>query len=507
MGTSKYIKQLAGESVVYGISGTISRFIGFFLMPVYTRVFMPAEYGVISLVDTATTLMSIFVVLGLDHSSARWFYDTKDAMHRRCTISSWFWCQLAMATLAGAILFLFAPQVSFVLLQSQEYASLIRLAAFSLPMSTFAKVIGNWLRYQRRAWTATAFFTASSLATVACTILFVVLFRWGLNGVFGARLVAAVVTAGIAALLIRSWITPACFSLAHLKPMLQFGLPYVPASIAYWVKVSSSRIILNLFCGKTEVGLYATAVSLASPVGLFTNAFQLAWAPFAYSILHEKRSGEVYAKVLDVYAFCATVLCTAVSLFSVPLLSLLTTKDYYSASSCVPFLTYALVFNGATYLANLGSGITKRSGPAAKGMFIEAVTALSLNFALTPWMGKRGAAVAITVSALLNVMYLFHASQKNYYIPYRFRPALTFLGFSWLLIAADYWLVSGSGLQMYLIRGTLLSLFLPLAVFLGVVPWKVLVSVVRKTSPRGDVGEAVAQESRRTPDARVRVHP
>jgi O-antigen/teichoic acid export membrane protein len=496
MGTGKYIKQLAGESVVYGISGTISRFIGFFLMPIYTRVFMPAEYGIIALVDTATTLMSIFVVLGLDHSSARWFYDTKDATHRRCTISSWFWCQLTMSTLAGTILLVFARPVSLVLLQSEEYASLIRFAALSVPMSTFAKVIGNWLRYQRRAWTATIFFTASSLATVACTILFVVLFRWGLSGVFSARLVAAAVTAGIAVLLIRGWITPAYFSMAYLKPMLLFGLPYVPASVAYWVKVSSGRLILNLFCGKAEVGLYAIATSLASPVGLFTSAFQLAWAPFAYSILHEKRSRDVYAKVLDIYAFCATVLCTAVSLFSVPLLSILTTRDYYSASSCVPFLAYAFVFNGALYVANLGSGITKKSMPAATGMFIEAIAALSLSFMLVPRMGKEGAAAAIAISSLLNIVYLFHASQKNCFIPYRFRPALTLLGFSWLLIAADYWWISGSSLLTYLIRGTLLFLFLPLGILLGVVPWKTLVSAIGKAFLSRHGGEVAAQESK-----------
>lgn len=484
MGTGKYIKQLAGESIVYGISGTVSRFIGFFLMPVYTRVFMPAEYGVIALVDTVTTLMSILVVLGLDHSSARWFYDTKDAEHRKCTIASWFWCQLATATLAGTILFVLAPQVSSVLVQSEQYAPLVRFAALGLPLSTFAKVIGNWLRYQHRAWTATFFFTASSLATIGCTILFVVLFHWGLSGVFSARLVAAAITAGVAIPLIKGWITPACFSMAHLKPMLLFGLPFVPAGIAHWVKISSSRLILNVFCGNAEVGLYAIAASLASPVGLFSNAFQLAWAPFAYSILHETRSGKVYAKVLDVYAFGSTVLCTAVSLFAVPLLSILTTKDYYSASSCVPFVAYAFVFNGALYVANLGSGITKKSLPAATGIFLEAIAALSLSFLLVPWMGKEGAAAAVAISSLLNVVYLFHASQKNYFIPYRFWPGLICLGVSWLLIAVDHWGIPGSSLQAYAIRGALLLLFLPLGVLLGIIPWRSLVSGLRHISSR-----------------------
>ena len=45
------IKQLGGETFIYGIAGTISRFIGIFLVPLYTRVFSSTDYGVkISLV-------------------------------------------------------------------------------------------------------------------------------------------------------------------------------------------------------------------------------------------------------------------------------------------------------------------------------------------------------------------------------------------------------------------------------------------------------------------------
>jgi len=494
MGTGKYVKQLAGESVVYGISGTISRFIGVFLIPVYTRVFTPADYGVIALVDTVTTLLGIFVVLGLDNSSARWFYDTKDTDHRKCTIASWFWCQLAVATLAGIILFIFAGQVSFALFRSERYASLLRLAAATLPLGTFARVVGNWFRYQRRAWSTAIFTTISSVGTIGLTILLVVLWRWGLKGAFGARLLAAAITAIASVVILKGWIAPTWFSWACLKAMLLYGLPLVPAGIASWVKLSSNRLILQMFCGETEVGLFAIAGSLSSAVGLFTGAFQLAWAPFAYSILPEEHSGQVYAKVLEIYAFLGASLCVGISLFSTGLLGILTTKDYYAASSCVPFLAYAFVFNGAFFIAALGAGIAKKSVLVAKGIFVEAIATLLLSFTLVPWLGKEGAAVASAVSSLLAVLYLFRASQKAYHIPYRFQPALICLGFSWLVIAADRWGISAFSLQAYMMRGVLLLLFVPLAMLLGVIRWRDVKVLLRISLPRRHNAVALVKE-------------
>ncbi len=76
MSVSGHIKQLASESMIYGISGTIARSIGIFLIPIYTRIFSPSDYGIIALITALTGMIGMFIVLGLDNSSARWFYDS-----------------------------------------------------------------------------------------------------------------------------------------------------------------------------------------------------------------------------------------------------------------------------------------------------------------------------------------------------------------------------------------------------------------------------------------------
>ncbi len=469
MSVSGHIKQLASESMIYGISGTIAKSIGIFLIPIYTRIFSPSDYGIIALITTLTGLIGKFIVLGLDNSSARWFYDSDKAQDQKYTISSWFWCQLGVSFIIAIGLFLFASQVSVFLLKSKDHAILVQIAALTIPFGTFSKVLGNWLRYQRRAWTTSIFSTTTSLGTIGIIVLFVVVYRWGLIGIYSARFIAAVITALVAVAILKTWINPILVSWARLKEMLIYGLPLVPAAIASWITISSDRFILQMFHDSAEVGLYSIAATLASGVALVTGAFQMSWGPFAFSIYRKKESLNVYSKVFSLYALMFCFLGTAISLFAPLLLRILTTPEYYKANSCVPFLSFSYIAIGATYVISIGSGIVKRSSPIAIGIFIGAAINIVLNFILIPRYGKEGAAIATLISFIGVLIYCYPVSQKDYRIPYRPLDMVICFVISCVLIVIDHLFIPALGIIPFFLRAGMCFVFIPLAFWLGIV--------------------------------------
>ncbi len=469
MSVFDYIKQLGAETIIYGLSGAITASIGIFLIPIYTRIFSPSEYGIIALITTLTGLLGMLMVLGLDNSSARWFYDTDDIEDRKYTISSWFWCQLSTGFIIAISLLLFAPNIAILLLNSEDYAILIRIVAITLPFGTFGKVFGNWLRYQRRAWTTTIFSTISSIGTIGIIILFVLVYRWGLTGIYSAKLIAAIIAAIGAITIMKTWINPVFFSMPRLKEMLTFGLPLVPAAIASWITLSSDRFILQIFHDTSEVGLYSVAATLASGVALVTVAFQMAWGPFAFSIYREKESLNVYSQVLNLYAFLGCLLCTTLSLFAPFLLHILTTPDYYKSASCVSFLVFSYLAAGATYIMATGVSIAKKSTPIAVSIFIGAGVNIGLNFLLIPSIGKEGAAISTFIAYISASIYLYFSSQKVYPIPYQFKKALICFGLSWILIAIDYFFFPAREYSALKLRTGISLLFIPLAFWLRII--------------------------------------
>lgn len=469
MSIATRVRTLGSETIIYGVSGAISRSIGIFLVPLYTRIFTPEDYGVIAMITAAVGLLTTGVVLGMDNASARWFYDTQDVEHQKSVISGWFWLQLFVALLVVLPIYLAAAPVSQLLLDSTQYASLVQLAAASVPLTVAATVLSNWLRYQRRATMTAIFNTATSLGTIALIVLYVLVWRWGLAGIFAGRLVAALLTTLATVCLMRSWIFPRYISLPLLKEMLLYGLPLAPAGVAAWITASSDRFILKFFVPTSEIGLYAIASTFTSAIVLLTSAFQMAWGPFAYSIVHEPESKLVYAKVFSIYAWLGCLVATGLTLFTPLALQILTPASYYPAASSVSFLAFSYIALGATFIASLGSSIVKKAAPIATSIFIGAGANIGLNFALIPIFERDGAAVATLIAYLVAASYLFRISQQHYFIPYRFKDAWICFGFAWLLIVFNQLFLPPAGVWVHIVRFVMCVLFVPLAIWLHII--------------------------------------
>jgi len=433
----KHIRQLASESLVYSVFGLITRqnVAAAVLVPLYSRIFPPEGYGVISLIAAIATFISTLAVAGLDNSSARWFYDNDDLVDRKQTIATWFWTQLANSLVLMVILLSLAELISQRLFGDSSYTLFLQLSALTLPLGTFSKVCGNWLLYQRKVWDRSFFNVASFIMTLGLTITLTLIYK-KLWAVFLSQFIAALIIAALAIWFLRSWLPLHNFSWPRLNSMFKFSLPLIPASVAYIITASIDRFILKYFASTSEVGIYTVAFFLAGIIGLITGGFQMAWGPFALS-LHgrEEQSPKIYSKVLDLYVWGGCFLCTIFSLFAKDILRIFTTPQYLDASTCIPFLAFAYLLFGIRDIATLGPTIAKTSIPVANSLYIMTVLNVLLNFMFIPFFGKEGAALASLLSILISTIYLFTASQKIHYIPYNFKKAIMCFCFSWFLIA------------------------------------------------------------------------
>ena len=69
----KWIKQLGKDSLIYGIGGVAARGLGFFLLPIYTRIFSTADYGLIELI-TVVCMLAFAVTAGGTDSSLEFYF-------------------------------------------------------------------------------------------------------------------------------------------------------------------------------------------------------------------------------------------------------------------------------------------------------------------------------------------------------------------------------------------------------------------------------------------------
>src|SRR5215510_7300024 len=188
----KYLRRLASDSLIYGLSGTVTRFITIFLVPLYTRVLTPNDYGVMSLVRNSTALVAMFASLALDSAAHRFYWDSDDPADRKSTIASWTWSVLVLTSLGAILLGQFSDGLAMRIGTPQAIGPL-RLAAWTMPLGVLSVVYMNRLRMERRPWAFSAFALVSSIISIALAALFVLVLRRGVEGVFTAQFIASLI--------------------------------------------------------------------------------------------------------------------------------------------------------------------------------------------------------------------------------------------------------------------------------------------------------------------------
>ncbi len=421
----KYLKQLTGDSLIYGISGIVSKMIGIFLVPIYTRLFLPKDYGIINLVNTTFILLSILIVCALDSSAARWFFDSTEKSDHKKTFGAYIWFQLFLAVTIAAIIIVFSPSISQFFFKENGKPLYFILPAITVITNILPSVLINWFRLHRRPVATVVFTIAQTITAVSLTVLFVVFLHWQITGVFAALAISSATFSIVAIIILRGWLNLKYFSKKRLKAMLRFALPMIPAALSYWLLNNTDSYFIAYFTkSTTEVGLFGIGAMLASVIGMFTGAFQQAWGPFAFSLINNPDAKKVYANVFLVFGYGMALLAALLMLFAPEALMIFTTPEYYGSAWVAGILGYNLVLISFSYIAIIGISIKKTTAPYGIAMLYAAIVTIALDIILIPKFGKEGSALATVIAQIIVPTYLFYIGQKVYPIPYKFSEVI-----------------------------------------------------------------------------------
>ena len=419
------------ESVIYGLSGIVTSFISIFLIPIYTRIFTPYDYGIIGLLTTTSTLISMFIIFGLDNSVALWYWDRPSEEDRSKTINAWYYFMGVLSLVIGLVFVLFSDFFSELILNTQKYGLLVRIFGFNLVITCFQRIANMWFRIRREPFKAVIYSLCISLLIVALNLLLVVKLRWGLYGSFYSQLIGSAAGFISITVILYRHLNLRYFDFTRLREMIKFSAPLVPASLAFWFMSSASAYFVNLYVAdKAEIGLYQVANSVTALLSLGSWAFLQAWSPFALSISKDEKAKNVYSYVLEFYCLIGFFVACLLSMFAKDVLTIFTTDKYLGARYVIGILGFNVIISGLPQILGIGNALAKNNVSFVHSTFIGSAITVGLFNVLIPFMGKEGAAAAILTGNIISVTYMAVKTQKLYYINYRFgRIVFIFLFF------------------------------------------------------------------------------
>lgn len=460
----KELTKVFGETVIYGVTGVASTLASVFLVPVYTRIFTPSDYGVSALLGTLFSIIVVIANLGMGSAIFRVYFMAKELLVRKKIAGTAFISQTLFPLAISVLCVLLAGQISLVLFGTKEHTFLVVLSSIALFFNAGIMVPLALLRAEGHPTNYVSINIVKLVSTIVVSIFLVVFLRSGLVGVFWGNLVGA--AAGyVLGLFYTFKRISLSFSARWLVEMLNFGLPLVPAGLAVWILNSSDRYFLNYFAGTADVGIYNVGYRVGSILTLVTGALQLAYPRFLWSIYHEKPNPKDYYKKITTYFFLLTF-STAflISVFAKEAIQILTGEGYHSAYTVVPLVAFSYVFYGLFQNFGSGNSLVNKTYLSAIATILAGSLNLVLNYFLIMRFGIMGAAFATFLSFLALALIQLFFSQRSYRIPFEFyRMFLVFVVGGFLVYVSS---LVEFGLLLSLIVKSLLVLALPAFLYL-----------------------------------------
>lgn len=414
---------LGKQTLVYGLSGAALQFIGLITLPVFSRVFTPAQYGVIELGNVTFSLLAVITDGGLASASQRNYYEYTDAdLRKRATV---LLTAVVTSVGIGAVLALglgaASVPLSHELFRRSGYASVLLVVAVTLPVNAASQFGREALRLHFRAWhyLTSAVLAAAVAATVS--LVDVLAFGSGVVGLFIGTLAGSAAASLYGAVVTRRYFGPG-LSRHELRSMLAYGLPLLLPGLAVWGLSFVDRFLLVGLSSLREVGEYAIANRLATVVLFLVTAFGTAFSPFIMSIYSEDREAErqVRARALNLLTLALVGVAVPLGLFAREVI-LVIAPGYRTAYESVGLLMIGATAFGLTSIVLFGISITRQTKWAAIYSAISALVNVGLNVALIPISGQVGSAAATAVSFALLAFLYYRKSQELYPTPYESR--------------------------------------------------------------------------------------
>lgn len=420
-------KKILGDSFIYGLSGIITSFIGVFLIPLYTKVFLPSDYGIIALMGSMQSIITIFIIFGMDNSFSVWYWDKPTDEGRSTAASNWFFFSLTLGFSVSVLLAAGSYFIASFILGDGHLYPVVILFAINIFLASTQKLLNLWFRVRRKPLHAVAFNLSISLLTVVLNIWFVLIKKIGIPGIYYSACITSLLALVITIIVLRKYISVRSFDYAELRRMIRFSLPLVPTGLIFWVMGAASPYFINfLMHDKAEIGLYQIGSNAASILGLGTFAFFQAFTAYALSISKEENAKGIYAKILEYYVYIGMSCALLLGLLAKFILHLFTNEKYIPAYIVIGILAFNVIISGAIQVVSIANLLAKDNKPIARSAVFSVMITVAGYFTLIPLLGKEGAAIAVAAGNLASTVYIIVRAQRLYFVPYNFMRIISF---------------------------------------------------------------------------------
>ena len=421
---SEYVRFIQRIGLV-GLTNILISLSSLIFIPIITKSFTTAEYGMWAQVNTTIALVPNIANLGLPYTMVRFLSAEKD----KETIKDSFYPMISLtfiSTLIICLLFLiFGNAIANALFNGSMQVLYITtaisfFACMNLMLISFFRTFQQMKRYS-------LFLVLQSYIGVFVSI-YLTYAGYNIETVVFGLLTGYVAVFIMMAFLIVKYLGIGIGKWSNLKEQLAFALPTIPSNVSSWVVDSSDKYVIGILIGSVAVGCYSPGYALGSILLMFLSPFAVllpAVLPEHYEKGDIAEVDKYLSYSMKYYLLLTIPAAVGMSVLSKPLLYIITTPEIALGGYMVtPFVCLGAIFMGMYGITNNILILEKNTMILGKLWIVVAISNIVLNLLLVPYLNILGAAIATLFCYILAFAVTAIASKKTMRLPFNIKELL-----------------------------------------------------------------------------------
>lgn len=418
------LKELAGQTVTYGIFTIVGRFLTFILFPLYINFLPKSAYADIVILYSYIGVLNILYASALESAFFR-YYDKDDLQQSRSVFSHSFFTILIFGLIISGTIFIFSDSLTFILSgEIKNTADLIRLAAFVPLIDAIQFIPFGLLRMTNKARSFVIIRFIHVIIFVTLSYIAIAVLGMGVFAVLGIQLIASLITLAIHSRRIIENLT-FTYDSKLMKLLLKYGVPTLPAALSTIFLNVADKPVVKEFAGSDAQAVYSANYRLGIPMLLFITAFDYAWRPFFLNNYKNEGSNDLFSKILTYFTLMGALIFLSFSFFvkyivQTPFIGKgkLLPDDYSGGMVIIPIILLAYWFNGMYNNFSASLHIAKKTKYLAYSIVTGTLIYFAIMFLTVPVYGYIGAAWATLAGFATNAILIYYFAHKSYHIQY-----------------------------------------------------------------------------------------
>lgn len=397
----KFLKDLG----IYGVLPIFSKFIGFLLVPIYTRIFSPEDFGLIEMYSSAAMFIIFFISMEIYTAVGRYFYESKTKDDRNSLVSTGLWFNVISSVFFVAFILIFKNFISSKYLNIDSVNSTYYAVVLWIPLNAIYSYLSVMMRFEKKPKVYVIINSIQIIIRLTTIILLVLVAKIGISGLFWGNIFGELFGIIAITFYLKKYIS-FVFNKKILFKLLMFALPLLPGLLLLGLQRPWANYIIQKQLSYSDLGLYSLGLRVVSVFTIISFALKMAWRPYLYE---QVAKGNFNRDTKRIFNFFLIVLCfTAVvlSLFAKEIVVLISTKNYLNSYKVVGFLSINIVLQILSQFIGIGPEIKKKT----YWITIQSATQVLITIASLKIMISIFSLVGIPIALLLGSLTSFMIS-------------------------------------------------------------------------------------------------